>query len=337
MDNPRPLQHLISISKRLPNLWKTIDHCRENFVDWPEWCYFPVSHYRATLAALAGIPPQQSVPDDIVIDSLISAAVGTWRVTQGIYRFDPDIYEAIKSTRLKGNLPCEIFYRLPEWCVYIETPGFQTKMGQHHGAFVYLGYNINLQITELRILVDSEPKLIPIVLYIGNYSVLDALKNPMLHLLSHLRRLGVSEKEYLLTLRDSEEDIAKFQPIIEPIISLILYLCAQNAEYAQNKPIKPLPTKTKNGLRFFPPHKPTIWEMGVRLGTAIRQYRTEASHSYRGKRGSPCPHIRRAHWHSYPIGKKSDGALRKTELKWLLPIGVKIKDNNFSARVISVE
>lgn len=33
------------------------------------------------------------------------AALGSWRVTQGVYRFDQDLYEAVKSTPLEGNLP----------------------------------------------------------------------------------------------------------------------------------------------------------------------------------------------------------------------------------------
>lgn len=42
---------------------------------------------------------------------------------KGIYRFDPDIYKEVLNTPFTGDLPHEIFFNLPEWCVYIETPG----------------------------------------------------------------------------------------------------------------------------------------------------------------------------------------------------------------------
>jgi len=33
------------------------------------------------------------------------AALGSWRVTQGVYRFDQDLYEAVRGTPLEGDLP----------------------------------------------------------------------------------------------------------------------------------------------------------------------------------------------------------------------------------------
>lgn len=45
-------------------------------------------------------------------------ALGAWRVSQGIYRFDPALYGALPSTPVDGELPCEVLYRLPEWCVF---------------------------------------------------------------------------------------------------------------------------------------------------------------------------------------------------------------------------
>ena len=66
------------------------------------------------------------------------AALGAWRVTQGIYRFDPDLYLAIIETSVDGDLPHDVLYRMPEWCVYVETPGMLWLGVQLHGFFAHL-------------------------------------------------------------------------------------------------------------------------------------------------------------------------------------------------------
>ena len=38
------------------------------------------------------------------------AALRSWRVTQGVYRFDQDLYEAVRGTPIEGDLPAEILY-----------------------------------------------------------------------------------------------------------------------------------------------------------------------------------------------------------------------------------
>ena len=71
--------------------------------------------------------------EEILLDGPVIAALASWRPTQGIYRFDADLLEAVWQTPLAspstssstsaGKLPTELLYHLPEWCPYIETPG----------------------------------------------------------------------------------------------------------------------------------------------------------------------------------------------------------------------
>jgi hypothetical protein len=76
----------------------------------------------AVYGLLSGGPGRRLHPENIHRLG-IAGALATWRVTQGIYCFDSDLAEAIADTPRNGELPADLLFHLPEWCVYIETPG----------------------------------------------------------------------------------------------------------------------------------------------------------------------------------------------------------------------
>jgi hypothetical protein len=79
----------------------------------------------------------------------------------------------------------------------------------------------------------------------------------------------------------------------------------------------------KGGLRLFPADKPTTWDIGMRIGAALRAATQRAeSEPAGGTHASPRPHIRRAHWHSYRVGP----GRAETILRWLAPIAVNVDD-----------
>jgi hypothetical protein len=53
-----------------------------------------------------------------------------------VYRFDPDIYQALINTSIRGPLPVDLLFNLPEWAVYVETPGLDTFYGEQSYGFV---------------------------------------------------------------------------------------------------------------------------------------------------------------------------------------------------------
>lgn len=117
------------------------------------------------------------------------------------------------------------------------------------------------------------------------------------------------------------------------LVSLVLYLCSQAAELTDptkpaTRPTRPEPKKVKSGWRLFPPERPRIWRVGDRLGEAIRRAEgaepAEPKAGPTGTHASPRPHIRRAHWHAYWTGPKSDLKARALVLKWLPPIPVSL-------------
>lgn len=114
-----------------------------------------------------------------------------------------------------------------------------------------------------------------------------------------------------------------------PLLSLLLYLCADGAEIGDGtvRPANPQPKRTKQCWRLFAADKPTAWDVGVRLGAALRRafHASDTGQSEVGPetgRSRPRAHVRRAHWHTFLAG----AGRAERRLKWLPPIPVNVED-----------
>ena len=123
----RPLQHLNAVTELYPMAWNHLEQllCSrgQSIPDWPSWCFMPMARWYSIVSVNDGI-------DKVKVFDLIGemgrlAAIGAWRYSQGCYRFDDDLFKAVSSTELSGDLSADVLYRLPEWCVYIKTPGME--------------------------------------------------------------------------------------------------------------------------------------------------------------------------------------------------------------------
>lgn len=329
-----PREHLITAGKLYPKAWAQSDEMRASRAGqpaWPDWCYLPMAGWYAIVSNASG---EQKISMEHIADVARLAAIGSWRATQGIYRFDPALYAALIDTPVDGDIPCEVLYRIPEWCVYIETPGIMWAGLPLHGAWAHLESDVNTGRTELRLLTDSDIGPFAIVLHLGAWSLAESMSRAMSESLRQARR---AELHHIAAKLTDVDVAALMRPIIEPIMSLLLYLCSQNAEIGDgtSKPIKPEPTKTKRGPRLFAPDTPTTWDVGIRIGAALRRayHAADTDNGHGETHSGPRPHIRRAHWHGFRAGpmKKSDGSIipamqRKFDLRWLPPIAVNLND-----------
>lgn len=306
----RPIAWVSHYSKQYPTAWQQVDAYREmGKGEWPNWCYLPSEYFEELVREQK--KKQGALSSALVNDAVMLQSLATWRVTQGIYRFDADIYERIIATEHQGKLPTQVFFNLSEWCIYIETPNMMIDEKKVYGVFVLLDIAPTGKAT-LSIATDQEDGYRIYGIYIDEGSIeegfdkqnYDAWQATSCH----------THNDY-----NHEEYVTRCVPQLKPIISLVLYLCAQNADFGGTKPQKPQPIKTKRGWRLFPPNKPTVWDIGFRVGTMLRQYHAHSDHQSQGKGNSPRPHIRKGHWHGYWFGSISKPAERRFELKWLLP------------------
>lgn len=328
----RARTHLQALSARYTHAWQYCERFREN-ADWPEWCFLPMPGWAAAQAACVGRHPSRTALDSsAVLDTAKLAALGAWRMTQGIYRFDAGVYSAVAETPMERDIPADVLTRMPEWCIYVETPGHRYRGLDVAGAWVHLDHGTRTGQTKLRLLVDTGPgleDLIPLgAPLVGTLqrSIDEAVTLSALQLGHHGQAMP-----------DIRREGAEIVSTLGPIVSLVLYVCSAGADITQRgKPLRPgnpEPQRTRrHGTKLFPAAGPREWDVGVRMGAALRAAYAAESGEGREHQG-PRGHIRRAHWHGFRTGalKREDGSAiaaadRPLEVRWMPPIPVNLPD-----------
>ena len=163
----RPLDHLDVAGHMYPDAWKQVDVFRQSrggtLPKWPAWCFLPMAAWYSIVSSDAGV---DMLSPDLVPDVARLAAIGTWRYSQGIYQFDESAGAALSQTLLHGEIPTEVLLRLPEWCIYIETPGWKWFGGMLHGFWCHLEWDANTGRRELRLLLDTDNGIFPQILHL---------------------------------------------------------------------------------------------------------------------------------------------------------------------------
>lgn len=328
MPELRPKQILRDIGRRWPEAWQQVKKFRagkgKDLPDWPNWCYIP-------LAAGYAIHTQGADYSGPIMDfkcgpGVITAAAA-WRVSQGVYRFDADLYNSLISQPLDDKLPCEALHRLPEWCVYIEAFPNASFCGQpFSGFFAHLEKDMDDGREELRfVLMMDDGDNIPMPIHLGDWTLDEGLQLMQVKAQKNVSKLVPG---FNLPPVDYVKDVA-------PLLQLVLYLCADNIDMP-NLPVHPK-TRVRMSGQVDVPRELKFWAVGERIGAAIRKCRnTEGSLSESektpGTHASPRSHLRRAHWHHFWTGPREGE--RKLILRWLPPVPVGVDEGAEGPAVI---
>jgi hypothetical protein len=316
-----PVEHLKKL-KMYPDLSKLVDSFRagrgKDLPRWPDWCFLPMAAWYAIIChshRVSRVTPEMAEQ----ISHL--AALGTWRYSQGIYRFDQDLLCALAECPVSGELPSDVLIRLPEWCLYVETPGFQYLNSALHGFWVHLEWDANTERSELRFLLHHDAYTMASTIHIGPWTIEEAIDRAMRESERMADQFGLP--------RASVEEHAKLTELlrssIAPLVSIVLYLCSDAPEVddgrVPNSSIRrPVPVKTKTGLRFFPAEKAKVFQVGQKVGELLRQGQVALAQSESDGTRSVRPHLRRGHWHGYWVGPR-DGD-RRFSYRWIAPMVV---------------
>lgn len=304
--------------RRYPSTGRIVDEFRrgrgKDLPDWPTWCFLPMAGWYAVVSHDNGLLSGRILPQHLVSDVGRLAALGTWRYSQGIYQFDFDFMSALSDTLITGDMPSEVLYRLPEWCIYIETNGRTFATVELYGFWAHLEYDINTGRSELRLLLDTNDVLIPIPIHLGPWTVTEAVDRANAEASRTADTVG-------LPYHPSMDTVQKLAESINPLISLLLYICSDAPDIDSERepgtsPKRPTPKKTKRGWQLFPADKPRFWKVGMQIGDQLRSLTDTVNDTGRTVK----VHLRRGHWHGYWTGPRDSE--RKFIYKWLMPIVV---------------
>ena len=280
----------------------------------PDWCIMPTLFPFLLITNRYGESYYLTHMDEM----MTIGSMYVWRASKGIYRFAPEIYEALISQPLTGNLPTDCLYHLPEWAVYIETPGLSYERHPMKGFIAHLDYNLFSRNVDLQFAMFLEgcdqPKMV--ALPFGEGSLLDAMNR--VDQVDDLF-MGKRDNRYI----GSREEYRK---TFSSMLQLLLYLCSEEPDMPQIE--HPQKRRTfSGGVRS--PKEPQVWDVGVRVSNAIWNYKNHERSdekelsSVQGAHSSPRPHVRAAHWHTFWVGPRSAKFPdRKPIIRWLPPIPI---------------
>ena len=242
------------------------------------------------------------------------ASMYIWRMGKGVYRFAPELYDALISQPFTADIPNECLFRLPEWAVYIETPGISIGNQAVDGFIAHLDYNIYSGDTDLQFAIFrygvAQPKMLALPL--GEGGLIEALK-----------RVEAIDSMFDVPSNGQPGIREEYKSAVSAMLQLLLYLCSEEPDMPAIEHPRHRQTLS-GGVRC--PAEPQTWDVGVRIAAALRRASafTEESeiseHRVGGTHARPRPHIRCAHWATYWTGPRSGS--QTPILRWIPPLPI---------------
>ena len=285
--------------------------------DWPEWCLIPMAGATAVVQHVGvSVGPAETAE---------MTALFTWSKGRSVYRFDPDLASSVLATPMTDIIPTELFYRLPEWGIYIEAPPNGLWPNELAGAFVHLEYDTLSGARELRIygdpVGDIGDTVIPLHIH-GNSTVEEMLATTLRVAEETARSFNVDVDTFQLpgSFSQHQDLLDQIKTWITPIVSCIMYLCTNDADIIEATTVHQK-NRTQNPLA-----RARQKDVGFRIGAALRSTKTRsqdaAPHEPTGRHVTP--HLRRAHWHHFWTGSLKDPSQRELIVKWIPPVPVNL-------------
>jgi hypothetical protein len=328
----RTASYLRAWERRYRKCWRHVGelrayYAREQPNDLPSWCWIQtdaVLHYYTHEADWDIVDAIRPLGIAGSTELVALTALAAWRQTKGIYHFDPDLAREVIATSLDDKLPAQALKRLPAWCCYVASGD---AIAQAVGFYVFLDWVVLAERAELVLVFDldtsGEQGLVmdwSIPLLEGG-SIREAISHAMDNTRKYPDRVG-----RLAGTLDTGQLLADF---IYPAVALTLYLCAGNPDVVPGTPPATASRpRRKRGKGAGIPSEPRAWEVGWRIGAALRAARHATAGSQRRLtttgRTSPIPHMRGSHWQSFRVGPGRPDERTDYVVHWIPPIPVNL-------------
>lgn len=253
----RPALLISRLEVQEPWLFQAIDHRRSAHAladrDRARWQYLTTVEAEEILAeADEAIYDVEAGP----LGPVHVAGLAAWRMTQGVFRFAPELEARLLQTPINPVMQGYVMARLPQWCVYVESAASLNRFGAHgFWAFVEAGEQAS---GALHLLIDEERRIrhVPISL-------------------NRTMALGVAA-----AIRQTDDDavscdedgdvlvqqrvVAGVGSVVEAAATLLTYLCCSNANVGDRGrlPRNPMPVRAGVGWAMFPADRPSVWKVG---------------------------------------------------------------------------
>lgn len=327
---PHPVQTLNSFCKHYPDLTQQVNAAwSKKLADprlWPDWCLLPMDEWARIIdrqeSKIGIVRPMERK----LRDCYFLAMLGTWRYSQGIYRIDSDFQKALLDSEPGKNIPADILLHMPEWSIYVETPGESWQDDTAlWGFWASIAFFRNLPYPKLQIAINTcdGVRFTPDI-PLGEWTVEEALNREMWDIdKKTIPACSIYEKI------EREINFSKWRGTrihIERLLHIILYCCCDkpdidDARQPGTSPQRPQAKQVKGGLRLFPASAPRFWTVGNNIGERLRQAQqdNQEKETSCGSGRSRRPHLRRGHWHGYWTGPRKSEVPQKFILHWIPP------------------
>lgn len=327
------LDTLKRVESKHPNIWSVADSLRQEVAAARHLDGCVISHAEAHVLSY-----KLQDRDNPQFHPTLLGALVAWRPTKGIFRFHPELYESLIDTDIVGDVPSDVLLRMPGWAVFIETPLSENLPLQLHGFWAYLSrlgtqnelILVGLWREDQRLDGPHSNPDYDILLYklpLGNHPVSD-LTEMMFQKSDDEAAVMAKYTDYTEeggVAHEMSDDVRAIQDhMVSAMLSLLLYLCSEQPDIENWAPKQPTFKYMGNKRRWLASKVVQQWDVGLRLGAALKDARDRVErlevHSEVGN--SVRPHVRRAHWHSFWVGKRGEQSI---SLRWLPPIPVNVE------------
>ena len=276
-----------------------------------------------------------------------------WHTDKVSYRFDPEVEELLQQQAQSFDedmaIPAQVFQYMPHRVFFIKTRtsplsesdrkymkkrhknSIMAKESEQIGFFCHYGdvYTIREGIVRkdnerknMEIFVLSQRKetqevnIMPIsLMFTKNDTGREILENAVHDFFSYGDiKTAPGSMEY-----DAEYNLCL--SILKWAMQYVLYLCSENAEIEQDPVNRQMYRHPTPGFVKNKPREVLLLEAGKKTGALIHAFKQKKRGNDSAGSGIPVkksPHVRRAHWHHYWVGKMNTDQ-RRLVVKWVAP------------------
>lgn len=257
-----------------------------------------------------------------------------WRLTKGMYEFEPELLEALTGSEV-NHLPTSLLTRLPEYAPYISLGSQRYSLGGNDvsGFWVALAtFQDGSRSLQVVLRASDGKHFMPHVLELVGETLESALEATHNKLAAQEASLQKRKAEFgykahePLVVRRTPQDEANDRELWSTVLALTLYLCSDEPDL--NGVVRGDPELGKarhHGHRWYVPEQSGLVQVGLKYAGAIRMWKDPLERlpqSDTSGLGMPkAPHVRKAHWHLYWVGK----GRQEPHVKWLQPVLVNVR------------